>query len=81
MGNIYVLSKNKKNINFVHLNISIFTAFKNLCIMHGNVCVMYSMKSDSIPLLSRDLYLPFFFPKRLIAIPSSISLLDPCMLV
>ena len=36
---IYVLSKNKK-IKLFYLKISIFTAFKNLCIMHGNVCVM-----------------------------------------
>ena len=33
---IYVFSKSKKK----NLKINIFTAFKNLCIMHGNVCVL-----------------------------------------
>ena len=35
---IYVLSKNKK-CQSIHLKIIISTAFKNLCIMPGHVCV------------------------------------------
>ena len=37
---INVLSKNKKIINFFHLNNFIFTAMKNHCILHGHVFVM-----------------------------------------
>ena len=37
---IYVLSKNKKNINIFLMKFSIFTAEKNLCILHGQVFVM-----------------------------------------
>ena len=33
------LSKNKK-LFFFHLKIIIFAVFKNLCILHGHVCVM-----------------------------------------
>ena len=32
--------KNKKNINIFLLKFSIFTAEKNLCILHGHVFVM-----------------------------------------
>ena len=38
---IYVLSKNKKNVSFFHLKITIFTAVKYCSILHGHVCVMY----------------------------------------
>ena len=31
---IYVLSKNKKNIKFFHLKITIFTALKNHSVLH-----------------------------------------------
>ena len=37
---IYVLCKIKKNITFFHLKITIFTAVKYCCILHGHVCVM-----------------------------------------
>ena len=37
------LSKNKKNIKYFELKIIIFTSFKNLCIIHGHVCVMCSI--------------------------------------
>ena len=43
MPTIYVLSKNKKNITIFHLKITIFTAFKNRCILHGRVFVMSSI--------------------------------------
>ena len=39
---IYVLSKNKKNINFFLMKFSIFTGEKNLCILHGEVFVVNS---------------------------------------
>ena len=39
---IYVLSKNKKNITFFQLKITIFTAVKYCSILHGHVCVMFS---------------------------------------
>ena len=38
---IYVLSKNKKNIEFFMMKFSIFTGEKNLCILHGQVFVMF----------------------------------------
>ena len=44
--NLYVLSKNKKIIKFFHLKISIFTAMKNRCILHGHVFVMFSSKYE-----------------------------------
>ena len=37
---IYVLSKNKKNVTFFHLKITIFTAVKYCSILHGHVCVI-----------------------------------------
>ena len=37
---IYVLSKNKKNNKNFLLKIFIFCAFKNLCILHGQVFIM-----------------------------------------
>ena len=37
--------KNNKNITFVQLNIIIFTALKNCCLLHGRVCVMHMFKS------------------------------------
>ena len=39
---IYVLSKNKKNIKIfvMKFSIFIFTAEKNLCVLHGQVFVM-----------------------------------------
>ena len=40
---IYVLSKNKKNIKKNHRKISIFTAVKNRCLLHGRVFVMKYM--------------------------------------
>ena len=33
--------KKKRKYHLFHLKIIIFTAFKNLCIMHGHVCLMY----------------------------------------
>ena len=38
---IYILSKSKKNIKFFHLKIIIFAAFKNCCILHRLVCLMW----------------------------------------
>ena len=37
---MYVLSENIKNINFFLIKFSIFTAEKNLCILHGRVFIM-----------------------------------------
>ena len=34
------LAKNKKNINFFHLKVIIFTAFKNHCMLNRHVCVI-----------------------------------------
>ena len=41
---IYVLSKNKKNINFFLQKNFIFYNFKNLCILHRHVFVMNLVK-------------------------------------
>ena len=38
---IYVLSKNKKNIFKNPMKFSIFTGEKNLCILHGQVFIMW----------------------------------------
>ena len=38
---INVLSKKQKNIKNFHLKMSIFTAVKNCCKLHGRVCVMF----------------------------------------
>ena len=40
---IYILSKNKKNIENFLLKFFIFYNFKNLFILHGHVFVMFSM--------------------------------------
>ena len=51
MPTIYVLSKNKKNIQIVPIKFSIFTAEKkNLCILRGQVFVMtpQSQWSDGV---------------------------------
>ena len=41
---IYVLSKNKKNVQFFYLNFFFFTAVKNRCILYGHFFVMYTVK-------------------------------------
>ena len=43
---IFVLSKNKKNVAIFSLKITIFTAFKNRCILHGRVFVMDGGNDD-----------------------------------
>ena len=45
---IYVLSKNKKNVTFFHLKITIFTAVKYCSILHGYVCVMYCLHAHKV---------------------------------
>ena len=44
---INVLSKNKKNITCFHLKIVIFTALKNLSIVHRRVFVMTRARAES----------------------------------
>ena len=39
-GYIAPLFQSGAIIKELHLKIRVFTAFKNICIMHGNVCVM-----------------------------------------
>ena len=52
---IYVLSKNKENINFFHVKIIFFTAVKNCSILHGPVFVMNMYTYEYLDLLQ---YLP-----------------------
>ena len=41
VSTIYVLSKNKKNVKHFLLKIFIFYNFRNHCILHGHVFVMF----------------------------------------
>ena len=38
-------AKIKKNIESFYLKMNIFTAVKYFCILHGRVCVMYTLKA------------------------------------
>ena len=43
---IYVLSKNKKNIKEIQLEILDLLSSKNLCLLHGEVFVMFKARSQ-----------------------------------
>ena len=49
MPTIYVLSKNKKNVKIFPRKIFIFYNFKNLCISHGQVFVIFCQVGDGEP--------------------------------
>ena len=49
---MYVLSKSIKNINYLLMKFSVFTADKNLCILHGHVFVMFRQTMVTCPYFS-----------------------------
>ena len=72
---IYVLSKNKKNIQFFLAKISNFTSEKNPCLLHGQVFVMAkeSEKCPAIVALQSYLILLVFCLQRVLASPKIVS--------